>query len=67
MPGDLSDTSSVLYYPNLILVVKCQYIARDYLITKAKMQTNSEAMSAIVILLKKVFLCRVMRGQVGRE
>ena len=59
MPGDLSDTSSVLYYPNLILVVKCQYIARDYLITKAKMQTNSEAMSAIVKKCSCAELCVV--------
>ena len=52
MPGVLSDTSSILFHPNLILVVKCQYITRDYLITKATMPTNSEAIGAILILQK---------------
>ena len=47
MPGVLSDTSSVCILPKSYLVVNRQYIARDYLITKAKMPTNSEAIGAI--------------------
>ena len=49
---------SCLTNPKSYLVVNCQYIAQDYLITKAKMPTNSEAMAQL-----SFSLFRVMRGQ----
>ena len=44
------------------MVDNCLYTDRDYLMTKAKMPTNSEAIGAIAIV---ILLSRVMRGQEG--